>query len=62
MKIPAAYKICTAQECRDLDSTTINNLGIPGFTLMEIAGAKTAEYLLQEIRTRISRPVFMRKG
>ncbi len=49
MKIPAAYKICTAQECRDLDATTINNLGIPGFTLMEIAGAKTAEYLLQEI-------------
>lgn len=49
MRVPAEYKICSAQDCRSLDAYTINDLGIPGFTLMEIAGSKTAGHLMKDI-------------
>lgn len=62
LDIPASFSICTAQECRDLDAYTIDNFGISGFTLMEIAGAKSAQHILKEIPYRARALVLCGKG
>lgn len=46
---PHPYYICTAEQCRQMDTTTIEEFGIDGFTLMEIAGSTTAGHLLTEL-------------
>lgn len=46
MNIPHAYYICTAEESRQMDTDTIEEFGIDGFTLMEIAGSSAAGHLL----------------
>ncbi|MDX1617812.1 MAG: NAD(P)H-hydrate epimerase, partial [Balneolaceae bacterium] len=39
------FYICTAEQCRQMDTETIDSFGIDGFTLMEIAGSTTARHL-----------------
>ncbi|OAN61898.1 NAD(P)H-hydrate epimerase [Balneola sp. EhC07] len=49
---PYPYHLCSAEQCRRMDERTINEFGIDGFTLMEIAGTKAAEFILSEIDYR----------
>lgn len=46
---PYPYHLCSAEQCRRMDERTINEFGIDGFTLMEIAGTKAADFILSEI-------------
>jgi len=62
MDIPEKYKLCTADECRNLDQFTIDEFGVPSYTLMEIAGSKTAEHLLDEVPYRSEALIFCGKG
>ncbi len=45
--IPHTHYLCTAEQSQSLDQQTIEDFGIPGYTLMEVAGSKTAEHLLE---------------
>lgn len=49
LSAPHPFYVCTAEECRQMDSTTIEEFGIDGFTLMEVAGSSTARQLLSEL-------------
>lgn len=51
MNIPHQYQLFTAAESRELDKRTIEEFGIDGFTLMEIAGTRVADYILQQYST-----------
>ena len=62
LDIPERYKLCSVDECRDLDDYTINDFGVPGYTLMEIAGSKTAALMLDEINYGSSGLFFCGKG
>ena len=42
---PYPYFLCTAGQCRNLDSNTIDNFGIDGFTLMETAALQAARFV-----------------
>lgn len=48
--VPHPFYLCTADECRDMDRQTIDNFGIPGYTLMEVAGTRASD----EIRKRVA--------
>lgn len=48
MKIPHQYQLFTAAESRELDRRTIEEFGIDGFTLMEIAGTRAADFILSK--------------
>ncbi len=48
MNIPHQYQLYTAAESRELDRKTIEEFGIDGFTLMEIAGTRAADFILQK--------------
>lgn len=52
MEIPHSFYICTADQSREMDTSTIDDFGIDGFTLMEIAGSSVAKYLLGELEPR----------
>lgn len=45
MNIPHQYQLFTAAESRALDRQTIDNYGIDGFTLMEIAGTRASNFI-----------------
>lgn len=49
---PYPYHLCSSEQCRRMDERTINEFGIDGFTLMEIAGTKAADFILSEIDNR----------
>ncbi|MFY0696991.1 MAG: NAD(P)H-hydrate epimerase [Balneola sp.] len=49
---PYPYHLCSAEQCRRMDERTINEFGIDGFTLMEIAGTKAADFIISEIDYR----------
>lgn len=49
MKIPHSYQLFTAQGSRELDERTISEFGVDGFTLMEVAGTRAADFILQQI-------------
>jgi NAD(P)H-hydrate epimerase len=51
MQIPHRYHITSAEQNRRMDSKTINEFGIDGFTLMEIAGTRAADYIMQHSET-----------
>lgn len=57
-KIPFPYHLCSAEQCRKLDERTINDFGIDGFTLMEIAGTKAADFIESNIKDK-SRGLFL---
>jgi NAD(P)H-hydrate epimerase len=46
-RVPISYHICTARESRETDRKTIEDFGIDGFTLMEIAGNKAADFIIR---------------
>lgn len=48
---PTSFSICTAGQCRQVDSQTIEKFGIDGFTLMEVAGHSAAEELIDKLDT-----------
>lgn len=45
MNIPHQYQLFTAAESRELDKRTIEEFGIDGFTLMEIAGTRASNFI-----------------
>lgn len=49
---PYPYHLCSAEQCRRMDERTINEFGIDGFTLMEVAGTKAADFILSEIDSK----------
>ena len=46
--IPKYLRLSSRQQSRELDRQTIEEFGIDGFTLMEIAGAKAASFIHQK--------------
>ncbi len=60
--IPHTHYICTAEESQDLDRRTIEDFGIPGYTLMEVAGSKTAEQILAKQPTGAHGLILCGKG
>ncbi len=51
MNIPHSYQLFTANGSRELDERTISEFGIDGFTLMEIAGTRATDFILQRIES-----------
>ncbi|MTI87643.1 MAG: NAD(P)H-hydrate epimerase [Balneolaceae bacterium] len=45
LNIPYSYYLCSAGQCRHMDEKTISDFGIDGFTLMETAGTRAADYI-----------------
>src|SRR6056297_3616984 len=45
ISIPVECKLSTAEQSRTMDSKTINEFGIDGFTLMELAASSAAEQI-----------------
>ncbi|RNC83694.1 MAG: NAD(P)H-hydrate dehydratase [Balneola sp.] len=62
MNIPHSYQLFTAQSSRELDERTISEFGIDGFTLMEIAGTRAADFILQTIESQHSGLFLCGKG
>ncbi len=60
--IPNNFRVCTAEENRAMDAYTIHKFGIPSFTLMEIAGAKTASAILPHLKPESRGLVLCGKG
>ena len=52
MNIPHSYQLFTARESKALDERTINKFGIDGFTLMEIAGTRAADIILDFVEIK----------
>lgn len=48
LNAPYPYYLSSAEQCRRMDARTINEFGIDGFTLMEVAGTKAADFILAE--------------
>lgn len=49
LNIPSSYQLFTARQSRKLDEQTISDFGIDGFTLMEVAGTRAADFILNSI-------------
>lgn len=52
MNIPHSYQVFTAEGSRMLDERTISEFGIDGFTLMEIAGTRAADVIMQNVSAK----------
>lgn len=61
-KIPHQYYLCSAEQSRFMDEKTISEFGIDGFTLMEIAGTRAADFILSEMGTGFHGIFFCGKG
>lgn len=61
-KIPPPYYLCTAEQSRFMDEKTISEFGIDGFTLMEIAGTRAADYIMSEFHSGSHGMFFCGKG
>ncbi len=46
LNVPYPYYLCSAEQCRRMDERTIREFGIDGFTLMEVAGTRAADFIL----------------
>ncbi|MFV1883468.1 MAG: NAD(P)H-hydrate epimerase [Balneola sp.] len=62
MNIPHSYQLFTAEGSRKLDERTISEFGIDGFTLMEIAGTRAADFILSHIKSEDHGLVICGKG
>jgi len=49
MQVPSSYIVSTAAESRQIDTDTIEQFGIDGFTLMEVAGHSAAQTILTKL-------------
>lgn len=47
MKVPYPFHITSAEQNRRMDQRTISEFGINGFTLMEVAGTRAADFITQ---------------
>lgn len=47
--VPHSHYLCTAGQSQQMDQATIEEFGIDGFTLMEVAGSSAAKHLLNEL-------------
>jgi len=47
--IPHSLHLTTAEQSQQLDARTIDEFGIDGYTLMEIAGSKMAGHVMEEV-------------
>ncbi|WP_245550408.1 NAD(P)H-hydrate epimerase [Gracilimonas tropica] len=61
-KIPPPYYLSNAEQSRFMDEKTISEFGIDGFTLMEIAGTRAADFIQSEIPTGSHGLFFCGKG
>lgn len=62
LKIPYPYYLCSAEQSRFMDEKTISEFGIEGFTLMEIAGTRAADFIMSEIPAGSHGVFFCGKG
>lgn len=62
LKIPYPYYLCSAEQSRFMDEKTISEFGIDGFTLMEIAGTRAADFILSEMPRNSHGVFFCGKG
>lgn len=61
-RIPHSYYLCSAEQSRFMDEKTISEFGIDGFTLMEIAGTRAADFIQSEITAGSHGVFFCGKG
>lgn len=62
LNIPHSYYLCSAEQSRFMDEKTISDFGIDGFTLMEIAGTRAADFIQSEIPSGSHGVFFCGKG
>lgn len=62
MNVPYPYYLCSAEQSRRMDERTIKEFGIDGFTLMEVAGTKAADFILSETELNSHGLFFCGKG
>lgn len=62
MKQLGIHPVLTARAMRSADEFAMTDFGLPGFTLMELAGRGAAEALIQRIRPNASVAVYCGKG
>lgn len=62
MKAPYPYYLCTAEQSRLLDQRTISEFGIDGFTLMEIAGTRGADFISSKVKPHSHALIICGKG
>ncbi len=60
--VPSSYYICSGEQCRTMDERTINEFGIDGFTLMEVAGTKAADFITSKTTPTNTGLFFLGKG
>lgn len=58
LEAPYSHYLLDAGLSRDIDRQTIEEMGIEGFTLMEVAGSSAAKHLLQE-HDRLNHGIFL---
>lgn len=61
-RIPHPYYLYNAEQSRFMDEKTISEFGIDGFTLMEIAGTRAADFIQSEIPSDSHGILFCGKG
>lgn len=62
LNIPHPYYLCSAEQSRFMDEKTISEFGIDGFTLMEIAGTRAADFIQSNVSTGSHGIFFCGKG
>src|SRR5690554_2551899 len=62
LKVPSSFYICSGEQCRTMDERTINEFGIDGFTLMEIAGTRAANFIMATVESKSHGLFFCGKG
>ena len=62
MNIPHSYQLYTSEQSRNLDARTISEFGIDGFTLMEIAGTRAADFIMENISSNAHGLICCGKG
>ncbi|WP_421775530.1 NAD(P)H-hydrate epimerase [Gracilimonas sp.] len=61
-QIPPSYYLCSAGQSRFMDEQTISEFGIDGFTLMEIAGTRAADFIQSRFSSGSHGVFFCGKG
>ena len=62
LKVPSSFYICSGEQCRTMDERTINEFGIDGFTLMEVAGTRAADFIMATVESKSHGLFFCGKG
>lgn len=62
LKVPSSHFLCSAEQSRYTDRKTIEEFGIDGFTLMEVAATRAADFISRKIPAGHSGIIFCGKG